>query len=120
MSAEQFVWCLVANVTRELHPEGENGEFRLGLKHFAPGAKLYCFPQQWGDGGEKLRVLGRHRKGGPKLIDIIISTKWLTDWRVQRVFHPHVVQTLGAVWDDTDDSRDRALKMAASYQNVQG
>jgi hypothetical protein len=39
---QPLVWCVVANVIREPHPEGPNRELRFGLKHFAPGAKLYC------------------------------------------------------------------------------
>ncbi len=114
MSEEPFVLCLVANVAREPRPEGPCGEFRLGLKHFAPGAKLYCFPQQWGDGGEKLRVLGRHRNGGLKLIDIVISTRWLTNWRAQKVFHPHVVRVVQTFWDDSEASREKALSLVAA------
>jgi hypothetical protein len=116
----QSIWCLIANVTREPHPEGPDGELRLGTRHFAPGAKLYCFPNQWGDGGEKLRVLGRHRGGGPKLIEMIVATKWLTNWRVQEVFHPHVVHAMKAHsrgWNNTEDSRETAGKMAASYSS---
>ena len=110
------IWCLVANITREPHPEGPDRKMRLGLKHFAPGAKLYCFPRQWGDAGEKLRVLGRHRGGGAKLFEIVIATKWLTDWRVQRVFHPYVVHVMRGHWDDSDAGRERALKMVSFYR----
>jgi hypothetical protein len=108
-----FIWCVVANVTRDPHPEGPDGELRLGLKRFAPGAKVYCFPIAWGDGGERMRVLGRHRRGS-KLIDIIIATKWLTNWRVSKVFHPFVVETMRLRWDDSDKSRDEAESIVAS------
>jgi hypothetical protein len=60
MSDQPCVWCVVANVTRGLHPEGPDQELRLGIKRFAPGAKLYCFPISWGDGGKTLMVYGRH------------------------------------------------------------
>ncbi len=118
MNGESFVWCPVANVTRESHPEGPNGELRLGLKHFSPGAKLYCYPQQWGDGGEKLRVLGRHRGGGSKLIDIVIATKHLIDWRVQKVFQPHVVRAMRGHWDDSDMSRELATNAVAAFREA--
>lgn len=117
-SEKAFVWCPVANVIREPHPEGPAGQMRFGLKNFAPGAKIYCFPKAWGDGGEKLRVLGRHRNGGSKLIDIVIATRWLTDWRVQKVFHPYVVHAMRGEWDDSDGSRERALVMASLYEAV--
>lgn len=109
------VWCPVANVTPEPHPEGPEGEMRLGTKHFAPGAKLYCFPKEWGDDGEKLRVLGRHRGGGPKLVEIVVATKWLTNWRVQQVFQPHVVRAMEGRWDATERSRRDAERMVESY-----
>jgi hypothetical protein len=116
---EPFIWCVVANVTREPHPEGPGGELRLGTKHFAPGAKLYCFPSEWSDGGERLRVLGRHRRGGPKLFEIVISTKFLTDWRVQRVYHPYVVHAMSRdrrAWDDTEKSQDVANAMTEWFK----
>jgi hypothetical protein len=87
---------------------------RLGTKHFAPGAKLYCFPQRWGDGGERIWDLGRHRCGGPKLIRIIVDTKWLTDWRVQRVFQPHVLREMRDSWDDSEQSKEIAEGFVSS------
>ncbi len=36
MTEQPFIWCVVANVTREPHPEGPGGEMRLGTKRFAP------------------------------------------------------------------------------------
>jgi hypothetical protein len=113
---EKFIWCLVASITREVHPDGPDGNPRLGLKHLAPGAKVYCFPIQWGDGGERLRAIGRHRGGGPRLIEIVVATKWLTDWRVQKVFHPRIVQAMQGYWDDTDAGREKALSMLACYK----
>jgi len=58
------------------------------------------------------------RNGGPKLIDIVISTKWLTNWRVQKVFHPHIVRVVQTFWDDSEASREKALSMVAAYQEV--
>src|SRR5262245_38566700 len=29
------------------------------------------------------------RTGGSRLFEIVIATKWMTDWRVQRVCHPY-------------------------------
>lgn len=107
-----FTWCVIANVAREPHPEGSPPEMRAGTKHFAPGAKLYCAPPLWGDGCAKLRVLGRHRGGGPKLIEIVVATKWLTGWRARKVFHPHVVATLGDWWGDTEEAHLKAVEMA--------
>ena len=43
---------------------GENHEVKLGTKHFSPGTKVYCAPGHWGDGGENIVVIGKHR-GSP-------------------------------------------------------
>jgi hypothetical protein len=116
----KWIWCLVANVTREPHPEGLEDELRLGLKRFAPGAKLYCFRSEWSDGGERLRVLGRHRSGGSKLIKAVISTRWLTNWRPQKVFHPYVIHSMKRHlygWDNSERSREIAVEMAEWFKD---
>jgi hypothetical protein len=119
MLEQPFIWCVVANVTRKPHPEGADAELQLGLKRFAPGAKLYCFPQLWGDGGERVRVLGRHRNGA-KLIDIVIASRLLTNWRVQSVFNPYVVESMSGHWDDSDDGRAKALAALNVYRESVG
>jgi hypothetical protein len=48
------VWCPVANVVRERTYGPGGKEIRRGSKHFAPGAKLYCYPSQWGDGYQQI------------------------------------------------------------------
>ena len=116
MVNEQFVWCPVANVSREPIPSLPAGEFKLGLKHLAPGARVYCFPVRWGDGGERLQVLGRHRGGGPRLIHRIVASKWLTNWRVRKVFQPHVVAAMRGYWADSDEGREMATRMVAARQ----
>lgn len=111
MSEQPFVWCVVANVTRDPHPEGPDGELRLGTRRFSPGTKVYLFPGEWGDGMDRRRVLGRHR-GGTQLIEIVISTRWLWRWRVQKVFQPFVVHRMRE-WEAMDDSEESRLKAQA-------
>lgn len=54
-------WCVVANVaTHTRHGPGGQDIYR-GLNHFAAGAKVWVLPVQWGDGGENVFVVGRHR-----------------------------------------------------------
>jgi hypothetical protein len=119
MPEQPFVWCLVANVTREPHPEGPVGDLRIGLKHFSPGTKLYCFPHAWGDGGDRLRVLGRHR-GGSKLINIVIANRFLTNWRVQKVFNPQVVGAMEGYCDNSEVSHEKALSALGLYRGQCG
>ena len=69
---ELLTWCVVANVLAET-THGEGGEdVQRGLKHFAPGAKVWVLPPQWGDGGESVVVAGRHRgratAGSPRMV----------------------------------------------------
>jgi hypothetical protein len=119
MLEQPFVWCLVANVTREPQADGPEGELRIGLKHFSPGAKLYCFPQTWGDGGARIRVLGRHRSGA-KLIDMVVANRFLTNWRVQKAYNLHVVNAMRGHWDDSDKGRAKAQAMLDFYRKSCG
>lgn len=87
------VWCLVANVVEERTCGPDGTETWHGTKHFAPGAKIYCFPAQWGDGYEQIRVVGRHR-GSRRFVTMIVKSRWLTNWRVQLVYSPAVIERL--------------------------
>jgi len=107
------VWCPVANMVRE-RPYGPGGrELRRGSKHFAPGAKLYCFPALWGDGYEQIQVIGRHR-ATHRYVKMIINEKWLTNWRVQLAYSPHVIRELWPAWDGTERSHEKAQNLADS------
>ena len=57
----KWIWCLVGNVVKE-RPYGPNHEVRRGTKRFAPGTKVYCYPVKWGDGYERIYVLGKPRE----------------------------------------------------------
>lgn len=57
---EDAVWCLVANVVEELPCGSGSTQKRRGTKHFLPGAKVHCYPVLWGDGYERIKVIGRH------------------------------------------------------------
>jgi hypothetical protein len=101
------VWCVVANVVAE-RPYGEGGtETRRGTKHFAPGAKLYCLPPLWGDGYEKINVVGRHR-GSHRYVTMVVRSRWLTNWRAALVYSPHVIGALAGHWDGSERSKTRA------------
>jgi hypothetical protein len=99
------IWCLVANVAEEQF-FGEEHEVRRGTKHFSANTKIYCFPGQWGDGYEKIKVIGHHR-GSPKLITMVMPRKRLTNWRAKLVYKPYVIREMGNVWDK--DSIERMI-----------
>ena len=100
------IWCVVANVA-PLQVYGVDHEIELGTKHFSPNTKVYCFPPQWGDGYEKVKVAGRHR-GARGLSIMVIHRKRLTNWRVKFVYDPFVVRNVHE-W-----SKENAESMVAS------
>ncbi len=105
------VWCLVTNMIQE-RPYGPGGrKIRRGSKHFAPGAKLYCYRALWGDGYERIQVLGRHR-APHRYVKMIVSEKWLTNWRVRLIYSPHLIRELWPSWDGTEGSREQAQQIA--------
>lgn len=88
-------WCLVGNIVQR-RPYGEGGqEQRSGTKHFSPGTKVYCLPARWGDGYEKIIVIGRHR-GSKQYVTMVIESAWVTNWRAQVVYSPAVLHQLQA------------------------
>src|SRR5512138_3692439 len=82
-------WCVIANVK----PEAFGRATSPGTKNFVAGAKVYCVDWYWGQGGEAVRVLGRHR-GGRGLVMLVTRSEYFTNWRAKLVFHPHVIRML--------------------------
>jgi len=101
-----FIWCLVGNIVEERY-FGDNKEIRKGTKKFKPKSKVYCFPAQWGDGYEEIQVIGRTR--GRKNYSIVItSSKYITNWRIQKVFTPFIVNKMidNNGWDGSEESKE--------------
>jgi hypothetical protein len=105
------VWCVVANVAEEQHYGPGGSQVRHGTKHFAPGAKVYCLPAQWGDGYEAIKVIGHHRKSH-RYIKIVMPSRYLTNWRADLVYSPHVIREIDNRWDGTAASRQQAEELA--------
>jgi hypothetical protein len=110
----EFVWCLVGNIIGE-HPVGERKEMKRGTKHFSPGTKVYCFPPHWGDGYEKIYVIGRPRKSS-RFIKVIIKSNLVTNWRIQKVFSHHIKRDMikNNGWDETEESKQRIETLLTS------
>ncbi|MDF2190062.1 hypothetical protein [Paraflavitalea sp. CAU 1676] len=108
---DTFHWCLVGNIVEE-HTWGEKKELKRGTKVFVAGAKVYCYPVAWGDGYEKIRVTGMHRKR-KKYITIIIASKLITNWRLQQAYKPAVLKELKewGGWSSSDYDKGRILSM---------
>jgi len=76
-------WCVVGNIVAE------------GTKHFVPGAKVYCIAPLWGDGGERLNVVGYHRGShGRDLVRVIMPSAKIEKLRAKEVFDPRVLAKL--------------------------
>ncbi|MFG3223739.1 hypothetical protein ACGF07_02990 [Kitasatospora sp. NPDC048194] len=88
--------CVVANVAPETS-HGEGGlEIRRGIRHFAPGAKVWIAPPAWGDGGESVIVAGRRRGNSRRYMRIVIKSRFLVNFRVRAVYSPALVRALTA------------------------
>ena len=109
------IWCVVANIKDE-HRFGAGGvEVKRGTKHFLPGTLVYCSTALWGDGYEKIKIVGRHR-GSNRYVTMVIRSAWLTKWRVKQVYSPHVtaeLRRMGATWDGSRRSKRDADKIVA-------
>ena len=90
----EFLWCIVGNIV-DRHYYGEEKEIRSGTKHFRPGAKVYCIPESWGNAHESIRVIGRPRNSA-KMIDVIIPTKHIKHFRLQKVYSPTLFDMIAA------------------------
>ena len=106
-----FIWCLIGNVINENY-SGVEKEIKHGTKHFSPNTKVYCFPISWGDGYEDIKVIGRHRKTS-KNINIIIPSKLITNWRIQKVYHPFILKSmrLNRGWNNSEKDKNTILEM---------
>ena len=111
VSGGEQLWCVVANVIAE-HSVGENKEIKRGTKHFSAGTKVYCYPPLWGDGYENIKVIGRHR-GSRKLVEMVMPSKRLSNWRVKMVYSPFVLARMKGHWDASKESREKAEAIVA-------
>lgn len=116
----EFVWSLVGNIVDE-HVVGPNKEIKRGTKHFSPGTKVYCFPPQWGDGYDKIRVIGRPRKTS-RFIKVIMNSGLITNWRIQKVYSRYIKREMikNGGWDDSDECKDRIEVLVTSLLEKRG
>lgn len=62
-------------------------------KNFLQGTKVYCFPPQWGDGYERVMVIGRHRVS-KRFIQIILPSRKIKNWRIKQVYSPNILKQI--------------------------
>lgn len=122
MSDDVLAWCVVANV-RELTQHGvANSETRSGTIHFSAGTKVWVLPPQWGDGGEDLFVLGRHRGRRGGHVRIVIPRRHLENFRVKPVYSGQLLEDMKRDWREDGQprmqlwrSREEAEQTAANW-----
>lgn len=111
--------CLVGNIIDE-HEFGENHELRRGTKHFGPGTKVYLAPIQWGDGYERVYVIGKVRKRS-SMIQVVMSRSKITNFRAQRVYSPVVLKMMEKSeidwWDNNKDTLDMINELSFFLNN---
>ena len=109
-------WCLVGNIIGE-HRYGENGESKFGTKSFSTGTKVYIAPLQWGDGWERVIVIGKARHGH-RYVEIIIASKYIKNFRLKKVFDPKILKKMDESdflwWDDTDETKETITTVSSS------
>ena len=120
MLALNPVWSVVANVVHQSSYGTGGLEKRSGTKHFAAGAKVFPIYFFWGMAGERVKVVGHHRKSH-RFIYITMPARHLANWRTELVYSPYVIRR---VWKEgellrfgpgTDAARLRAEEIAAGY-----
>lgn len=109
-----FIWCLVGNVV-EKQTFGESNEIRFGTKYFSPNTKVHCFPILWGDGYTNIKVIGRHRKSN-KHVCVIMPSKHIQHWRIQKVYHPFVIDMMlsNNGWSNSEDDKNTIMEILES------
>lgn len=118
-NASEWRPCLVGNIIDE-HEFGENHEIRRGTKHFGPGTKVYLAPIQWGDGYERVYVIGKVRKRS-SMIQVVMSRSKITNFRAQRVYSPVVLKMMEKSvidwWDNNKDTLDMINELSFFLNN---
>lgn len=111
-----WVWCLVGNIVQE-HEYGESHELRRGTKQFSSGTKVFLAPSAWGDGYEKIVVIGMPR-GCRHYIEVITYAEYIENFRMQKVYKSAVLKRMcGSAyrwWGDLDADRDEIAEYLKS------
>jgi hypothetical protein len=97
-------WAVIANVRAEAFGRTRSP----GTRHFTAGALVWCLDIDWGNGGERLRVLGRHR-GGTRRIAIMTALRYLVNFRAKVAYAPAVVAAIREHRAQRDEATCRKL-----------
>lgn len=89
---KEYSECVVGNIIGN-HYFGEDKEIRNGIKTLRAGAKVYCVFKYGGGGHERIVVMGLPRKSH-QMIEIVIRTAYVKNFRVQKVYNPKILDFL--------------------------
>lgn len=110
-SGHTWCWCFVGNIIKQ-HEYGEEHVIKYGTKHFSHGTKVYLAPAQWGDGYEKIVVIGLARQ--KKYIEIITRSNYIENFRIQKVFNPAILKIMcnskWRCWGDTESDKNEIIE----------
>ncbi|MBE5916438.1 MAG: hypothetical protein E7273_06285 [Pseudobutyrivibrio ruminis] len=108
-----WVWCLVGNLKSEIDFGAEH-EIRNDTKHFSKNTKLLLAPVQWGDGYERVVVIGTP-KYSRRYIELIMAKEHIENFRMQKIYKPVLLKMMCKSeyywWNDLEDSRKNIIKM---------
>jgi hypothetical protein len=116
------IWCVVANIRKEI-PYGPGGkETRRGTRKFHGGAKVYVVDAFWGMAGERVTVIGHYR--GKQYITCVVRNLVLENLRVELVYSPAVIRQIikkmgHYALDGSEKSKIEAEKFAEKLRSVQ-
>lgn len=118
MADELLGWCVVANIAESTYSGPGGVEVSAGTRHFSPGTKVWVLPPQWGDGGEKLIVVGKHR-GRPGGHDrMVVRRRDLVNFRVRAIYSPSVYDRLKQPWEASNRVQPRLWQSEQEAREV--
>lgn len=107
----EFVWCLVGNII-EKHYFGEEKKVVSGTKHFRANTKVYCLLPPWDHFAKNILTIGLARKGR-RLISVITQRGFVTNFRIQKIYNPKIIELIykNNGWTDNDYDKETILKI---------
>jgi len=84
--------CIVGNIIGK-HYTGVDKAITSGTKQFSAGTKVYCVFMYGGMGHQHVRVYGKLRQSF-RMIDVVIRTSHIKNFRLQKVYNPKVLAFL--------------------------
>jgi hypothetical protein len=108
-------WCVCANVK----PEAYGNATSAGTRQFRAGALLWCLPPRWGDGYERITVIG-HRRGSVRLFAMVMPSDRLTNWRAKVAYRPAVLRRLAEFrgWAGREECERAAHALATLHPPI--